>query len=515
MGAKSQGAEMPMEKFREIIRLHELGRNQTEIAHSCKVARSTVQDYLRRALANSLDYAQLAQLSDSEAQAVLGKGKRKAQASAEPIGYDEVHRELAKKGVTLALLWQEGISAGDWSCSYGNFCRRYNQWKGRHKLSMRQHHKPGDKLFIDYSGLTVPVTDSATGKVTQAEIFVACFGASNYTYAEATESQSLPHWIGSHQRALAFYGGVPAAIVPDNLKSGITDPCRYEPGINRSYQDFAEHYGVAVIPARVRRPKDKSKVEKAVQEVERQILAPLRHRQFTNFTDLNAAIREYLTKLNNRTMKDYGLSRLEMFERTDQPELKPLPAYPFVFATWKTARVNVDYHIKVSKHYYSVPYWFARREVTVKVSEQLVEVFYDHGRIAVHPRASAQYRHSTLPEHMPPEHWAYKQQSKERFIAWAEHIGPHTKAQVSAIFDKKAHEEQAFRSIKGLQRLAQQHGPQRLEFACRRANAFGMTGLRRLKAILKSHLDEVPIVADEPDSPAIDHDNLRGQQYYS
>ncbi|MEL6456258.1 MAG: IS21 family transposase [Cyanobacteria bacterium J06623_5] len=515
MGSKTQGAKMPMEKFREIIRLHELGRNQTEISRSCKIARSTVQDYLRRAAAKSLKYAQLEQMSDSEAQSLIGKGKRKTNASPETIAYDHIHRELAKKGVTLALLWQEGLDTGDWSCSYGNFCRRYNKWKGRHNLSMRQIHKPGDKLFVDYSGLTVPVIDPATGKVDQAEIFVACFGASNYTYAEATPSQALSHWIGSHQRALAFYGGVPAAIVPDNLKSGVTDPCRYEPGINRSYHDFAEHYGVAVIPARVRKPRDKAKVEKAVQEVERQILAPLRHRQFTNLTDLNEAIREYLGKLNNRKMKGYGLSRLALFERTDQPELKPLPAYPFVFATWKSARVNVDYHIEVAKHYYSVPYWFARREVTVKVSEQLVEVFYDHGRIAAHPRSIAQYRHTTLPDHMPPEHWAYKHQSKERFIAWAEQIGPHTKTQVNAIFDNKVHEEQAFRSVKGLQRLATKHGPQRLEFACRRANAFGMTGLRRLKAILKSHLDEVPMVADEPDFPTIEHDNLRGQHYYS
>lgn len=505
---------MSMEKVREIIRLHELGRSQREIARSCKVARSTVQDYLRRTLSQSLDYAQLSQLSDSEAQQRLGKGQRATPSLPEEITYDQIHRELAKKGVTRRLLWQEGLAAGEWDCSYGSFCRRYKKWKARHNLSMRQVHNPGDKLFVDYSGLTVPVRDPATGQVTQAEIFVACLGASNYTYAEATENQSLACWIGSHQRALAFYGGVPAAIVPDNLKSGVTAPCRYEPGINRSYQDFAEHYDVAVIPARVRKPKDKSKVEKAVQEVERQILAPLRHQQFTNFTDLNAAIRTHLDNLNNRVMKAYGLSRLALFEQTDKPELKPLPAYPFIFATWKTAKVNLDYHIEVAKHYYSVPYWFARREVTVKVSEQFVEIFFDHGRIAAHPRSPAPYRHTTLPDHMPPEHWAYKHQSKERFIAWATHIGPHTEAQVTAIFETKAHPEQAFRSIKGIQRLATQHGPQRLEFACRRANAFGMTGLRRLKAILTSHLDELPVMTDEPEGPVIDHDNLRGAHYY-
>ena len=498
MGAKPQGAKLPMDKFREIIRLHELGRNQTEIARSCNIARSTVQDYLRRAAAKGLSYKQLQQLSDSEAQALLGKGKRTPPTPGESIDFEPVHRELATKGVTLALLWQEGLDRGEWSCSYGGFCRRYNQWKGRHRLSMRQIHKAGEKAFVDYCGVTVPVIDPLTGEVTEAQIFVSCLGASNYIFTEATPSQALPHWIGSHQRALVFYGGVPAAFIPDNLKSGVTDPCRYEPGINRSYQDFAEHYGVAIIPARVKKPRDKSKVEKAVQEVERQVLAPLRHQQFTSFSELNEAIRSRLSQLNHRTMKDYGLSRQALFERTDQPALKPLPPYPFVFAHWKKARVNVDYHIEVDHHYYSVPFWFARREVNVKISEQFVEVFYDHQRIAAHPRSQASYRHSTLPDHMPPEHWAYKHQSKERFLAWAQQIGPQTTAQVEAIFEAKAHEEQAFRSIKGVQRLATQYGCARLEAACKRANVFQMTGLRRLKAILKSHLEDLPIAVETP-----------------
>lgn len=513
MAVKRQGKLLPMVKFREIIRLHELGRNQTEIARSCSIARSTVQDYTRRADAKGVSYAKLCELSDSEAQVLLGK-QTGAPIAAKKIDFSRVHQEMSHKGVTLSLLWQEGLDREDWTLSYGQFCRRYKQWQGKQNLSMRQVHKPGDKLFVDYCGLTVPVTDPSSGSVTDAQVFVACLGASNYTYAEATEGQALSHWIGSHQRALSFFGGVPAAIVPDNLKSGVTAPCRYEPGITRSYQDFAEHYGVAIIPARVRKPKDKSKVEKAVQTVERQILAPLRHRQFTNFTDLNAAISERLESLNNRVMKSYGLSRRALFERSDQPALKPLPAYSFVLATWKSAKVNLDYHIEVAKHYYSVPYWFVGRTVEVKVSEQFVEVFSDHRRVAAHPRSSACYRHSTLPDHMPPEHWAYKSQSKERFLAWAEQLGPATKKQVSAIFDKRAHEEQAFRSIKGVQRLAATYGPERLELACQRANTFGMTGLRRLKAILKSHLDEVPVAIDDSETAVVNHDNLRGQQYY-
>lgn len=513
MKPQKQGKLLSMVKFREIIRLHDLGYNQTEIARSCGVARATVQDYVRRATAKGLSYEHLQTISDSEALGLLGKQKS-GSVPAKALQFEEVHRELSQKGVTLALLWQEGIDRGDWRLSYAQFCRRYNQWKGRHNLSMRQVYKGGDKLFVDYCGQTVAVVNPETGEVNTAQIFVACLGASNYTFAEATPSQALVHWIGSHQRALDFFGGVPERIVPDNLKSGVSVPCRYEPGINRTYQDFAEHYGLAVIPARPRKPRDKAKVEKAVQEVERQILAPLRHRQFSNFSELNEAIRERLKCLNERKMKGYDLSRRELFERVEQSALKPLPQYPFIFAHWKSAKVNLDYHVEVERHYYSVPYWYAHREVSVKISEQLIEIFYDHQRLAAHPRSRLPYRHTTLAEHMPPEHWAYKNQSKEKFLAWAEQIGEQTHAQVAAIFERKAHEEQAFRTIKGIQRLSTHYGAVRLEAACRRANTYGLVGLRRLKAILQSHHDLVPLPAPTVPLTPIEHDNLRGPAYY-
>ena len=514
MGRSGQGEQLPMTKFREILRLHELGYNQSEIARSCVVARSTVQDYIRRATAKGVSYAQVSQLSDSEAQALLGKGQRARGATLEAVDFAPVHQELQRKGVTLALLWQEGIDQQSWSLSYGQFCRRYTQWKGRQTLSMRQTHKAGDKVFVDYCGQTVPVVHPETGEASPAQVFVACLGASHYIFAEATPSQALPHWIGSHQRALAFFGGVPKAIVPDNLKSGVTAPCRYEPGVNRSYQEFAEHYQVAILPARPQKPRDKAKVEKAVQEVERQILAPLRHQRFTSFSQVNAAIRERLTHLNARLMKSYGRSRRELFEQLDQPALSPLPRQPFVFARWKQAKINLDYHLEIERHYYSVPYWFVQREVSVKISAQLIEVFYDHQRIAVHPRSAVAYRHTTLPEHMPPEHWAYKRQSKETFLAWATHLGPHTRQQVEAIFAGKAHEEQAFRTLKGLQSLATRYGPQRLEDACRRANLFGLVGLKRLKAILKTHLDSSPLASPPSPPPSAVHDHIRGSAYY-
>ena len=511
---KQQGGLLRMAKFREILRLHAMGYSQCAIAQSCAVARSTVQDYIRRASAKNLSYEDLGPLSDDEVKALLGKGKRKASQAAELVDFAPIEVELQHKGVTLALLWQEGLDKGQWQMSYGTFCRRYNQWRLRQQLSLRQVYKGGEKLFVDYCGLTVPVVDLATGAVTLAQVFVACLGASNYTYAEATPTQALLHWLGSHQRALSFFDGVPTCIVPDNLKSGVTDPCRYEPGINRSYQEFAEHYGLAILPARPKKPRDKAKVEKAVQEVERQILAPLRHEPFTSFTALNVAIAQGLQRLNSRVMHGYGLSRQGLFEQVDQPALKPLPVLPFVFGHWKSAKVNVDYHIEVEQHYYSVPYTLVAQEVQVKVSEQLVEVFHQHQRIACHERARSRYRHTTVAEHMPPEHLAYKQQSKERFLAWAERLGEHTKAQVQAIFASKAHEEQAFRSLKGLQRLAQRYPSTRLEAACRRANAFGLVGLRRLRTILETQLDQAPLPEATPPLPVTQHPNVRGSQYY-
>jgi len=509
-----QGELLPMVKFREILRLSDLGYNQSQIARSCDIARSTVQDYLHRAQAKSLSYEHLSRLSDSEAKQLLEKGRIKKAQEESGIDFKQIHRELQRKGVTLALLWLEGKENGQWQCSYGGFCRRYRMWSGHQKLSMRQVYKGGDKLFVDYCGPTVPVLNRETGEIVAAQIFVACLGASNYTFAEATPSQTLPHWIGSHQRALAFFGGVPACIVPDNLKSGVTDPCRYEPGINRSYQDFAEHYGVAVVPARPKEPRDKAKVEKAVQEVERQVLAVLRHQTFESFTALNAAISIQLERLNQRTMKDYGVSRRALFETVDQPHLRELPSQAFVYATWKRAKVNLDYHLEIERHYYSVPYGFVRKEVMVKVSESLVEVFHEAQRIAIHERSRVVYRHSTRPEHMPPEHWAYKTQSKEKFLVWAHQIGPHTHTQVQAIFDKKDYEEQAFRTIRGIQGLKTSYGAERLEEACRRANLFNLVGLRRLRSILKAKLESTPVLDETPHIIPGLHENVRGQNYY-
>jgi transposase len=314
---------------------------------------------------------------------------------------------------------------------------------------------------------------------------------------------------------LAFFGGTPLCIVPDNLKSGVTDPCRYEPGVNRSYQDFAQHYGVAVVPARPKEPRDKAKVDNAVQQVERQVLAPLRHETFSSFTALNNVIRGQLERLNQRTMQEYGMSRRALFEQVDQPYLKALPSQPFVFGTWKQAKVSLDYHIEVERHYYSVPCRFTRQSVMVKITESLIEVFRDGKRIAMHERSRVRHSFSTTPEHMPPAHWAYKTQSKEKFLDWAKQIGPYTTAQVQAIFDQREYQEQAFRSIRGIQYLNTTYGSDRLEAACRKANAFGIVGQRRIRSILKSNLESMTISEETPHVIPMVHENVRGQIYYN
>jgi len=378
---------------------------------------------------------------------------------------------------------------------------------------MRLSHKGGEKVFVDYAGQTTPVVDPNTGEVRQSQIFVGVLGASSYTYAEAHWSQDLPNWISAHVRMFAFFGGVPEIVVPDNLKAGVKHPCRYEPDLNPTYQDLAQHYGTAVIPARVRKPKDKAKAEVGVQVVERWILARLRNRTSFSLADLNQAIRELLDELNTRLMKHLGRSRRELFETLDQPALEPLPELPYEFATWRKARVNIDYHIEFEKHYYSVPYTLIHEEVYVRATERTIEIFFKNRRVASHRRTNARGRHTTISEHMPPSHQKYQEWSPDRFTRWAQTIGPHTAQLVQALLDSRKHPQQAYRSCMGILRLAKRYGEDRLEAACRRALPAGIHSYEGVKNILDAKLDQV-----EPEEPATvvptDHENIRGQTYY-
>jgi transposase len=507
---------LSMRKIEEILRLKfEAGLSHRAIAQSCSVSPSTVSEYVTHAKAAGLSWPLPDGLSAEALDELLfpQRGPTSRRNITQP-DWAEVHKELRRKSVTLSLLWVEYRQQHPEGYGYSQFCYHYRHWAKQLKPMMRQKHKAGEKLFIDYAGQTVSVVNPETGEIWQAEIFVAVLGASNYIYAEAQRSQSLPNWIGANVRALAFIGGSPEVLVPDNLKAGVKSPHLYEPDINPTYLDFAQHYGVAVVPARVRKPKDKSKVEVGVQVVERWILARLRNRTFFSLAKLNRAVRELLDELNNRPMRHLGHSRRELFESLDKPVLAPLPGQPYEFARWKKARVHIDYHVSFEKHYYSVPYTLIGKEVDIRATEKTVEIFYQRKRRASHRRSQLLGRYSTQKEHMPAAHEKYSDWSPERFLRWAEDIGPHTTRLIAAVLETRRHPQQAYRSCLGILGLGKRFTNARLEAACRRALPARIRSYKGIRNILDNKLDKLE-VDQQPVAPLPAHANIRGETYYN
>jgi transposase len=507
---------LSMRKIAEILRLKwSCGLSDRAIARSCGICHGTVAEFVTRARLAGLSWPLPEELDEDALYRRLYPPVSHPGQQAIPLpDWAHVHSELRRKGVTLRLLWVEYREAHPDGYGYSQFCNLYRQWAKRLNPSLRLAHAAGEKLFVDYAGQTVPVIDPQTGEVRQAQLFVAVLGASNYTYAEAQWSQELPHWIAGHVRLFAFLGGVPHILVPDNLKAGVKRACRYEPDLNPTYQALAEHYDTAIIPTRVRKPKDKAKVEVAVQVVERWILARLRNHPFFGLAELNHAIQQLLQALNDRPMRHLGQSRRQLFESLDQPALKPLPARPYELAIWKKARVNVDYHIEFEGHYYSVPYALIRQPVEVRASERSVEVFHKRQRVACHPRSSTRGQHTTLAEHMPSSHRVMVEWSAERLLYWAQSIGPHTVQLVETMLATRKHPEQAYRSCLGVLRLATRFGQPRLEAACRRALHAGLHSYRGVKNILDAQLDRLLEPDASLDVNAPPHANIRGQSYY-
>ena len=506
---------LTMRKIREVLRLKwECGLTNRAIARSCSISHSTVGEYVRRAKEAGLNWPLPADLDEDRLFELLFPQPSRPSSRIIPCpDWSWVHTELRKKSVTLRLLWVEYRDDHPDGYGYSQFCALYRQWAKRLNPSMRLTHKAGEKVFVDYAGQTVPIVDPDTGEVHQAQIFIGVLGASNYTYVEAQWSQELPNWINGHVRMFSFFGGVPEIVVPDNLKAGVKNPCRYEPDLNPTYQDLAEHYGVAVIPARSGKPKDKAKAEVGVQVAERWILARLRNRTFFSLADLNQAIRELLGPLNERPMKHLERSRRELFELLDRPALRPLPEQPYVFATWKKARVNIDYHVEFEKHYYSVPYTLIHEQVDIRATQSTVEILFKNERVASHLRVKSPGRHTTLAEHMPTAHQKYLEWTPERLARWAQSIGPHTAQLIQALLDSRKHPQQAYRSCLGLLRLAKRYGEDRLEAACRRALPAGIISYKGVKNILDAKLDQVE--SEEPSIVVPDsHENVRGQSYY-
>ena len=499
-----------MRKIREVLRLKfEAGLSDSRIAQAIGSARSTVQECLRRAKAAGIGWPLPQEFDEALLQARLYR--REVPLTRGPLpDFAKLAAELKRPGVTRLLLWQEYKAAHPEGWQYSVFCDQYRRWLATQDLVLRQHHVPGEKCFVDYAGQTVGLTDRATGEVRQAQIFVAVLGASSYTYAEATWTQQLPDWLGSHVRALRFFGGVPRAIVPDNLKSGVTKAHRYEPELNPAYQDFAEHYALAILPARVRKPRDKAKVEVAVQVVERWILARLRDRTFFCLAELNAAIGELLKYLNTRPFKRRDGCRQELFEAIERAALRPLPERAYTFATWKKARVHLDYHVEVERAYYSVPYKLIGKSVDVRLSAHTLEIFYQQKLVAAHARSTHRGHFATVADHRPERHASVIEPTHERLLARAATVGPATVAVLEHQRLKRRHPEEALRANLGILRLARDFTPEALEAAAARALDLKVYSYRALRALIAAK----PVEAAEQRSLALEHENVRGEQYF-
>lgn len=505
-----------MRKVYEVLRLKGAAQlSDREIAKCVGLARSTVADYLRRAEEAGLSWPLPEDLDHDALERQLFKrppqsGRRRALPD-----WSVVHGELRRKGVTLLLLWDEYRSAYPNGYSYTRFCELYRAWRGTLDVVMRQSHRPGEKLFVDFAGKTMPIVDRETGLVTDAQIFVAVLGASGYTFAYATPSQDLRSWIGGHQKAFAFFGGVTELLIPDNLKAGVKEAHRYEPEINPTYADMAEHYGVAILPARAGKPRDKAAVEVSVQIVERRMLAPLRDRTFFSIAEVNDAIGPLLAELNERPFQKLPGSRRTMFDEIERPALRPLPSLPYAFATWMKRRAGLDYHVEVDGHYYSVPYQLAKRVFDVRLTATTVECFLRGRRVASHARSTRRGFHTTVKEHMPKSHQQYADWTPERIERWARKIGPATAELTRRIIASRRHPQQGYRSCLGVLRLAKAYGDERLEGAARRALSIGAKSYKSVASILKSGLDHQPLPEPgEQLSLPIDHKNIRGALYY-
>ncbi|MFQ5601553.1 MAG: IS21 family transposase [Candidatus Krumholzibacteriia bacterium] len=502
-----------MRKTREILRQKwTLNRSHREVSASLRVSLGTITETLTRASVSGLDWATVQGLADDELERRLYGEGRPGSRPAPDCHW--LHTERRRPGVTLQLLHLEYLEANPGGYQYTQFCEIYRRWLKRRRLSMRQVYRAGEKTFVDYSGKKPHYVDPSTGEMIEVELFVAVLGASNFTFAEATRTQQGQDWIASHVRAFRYFGGVTEVTVCDQLKSGVVVSCRYEPGVQRTYEELAEHYGTAIVPARPRSPRDKAKVEACVQVVQRWILARLRNETFFSLEALNERIAELLEELNDRPMRTYKASRRELFERLDRPALRPLPAERFVYGTWKAAKVSIDYHVAVSGHYYSVHYTHVGDKVDIRVSASTVEIFLGGRRIASHLRSLKRGGHTTNPEHMPVSHRKHQEWSPSRFIRWGSKIGPATARLVEAILTDRPHPEQGYRSCLGILRLEKKYGADRLEAACARAFTAGARSYRHVDSILKNGLDSMPLPDRSRPSPPIVHENIRGAQYY-
>ena len=508
-----------MRKIKEVLRLKfELGLGLRQIARSCTLGIGTVHDYLQRAKAAGVGWPLPEGWDEEKLEATLFAGPQPRPSDPGKVAPDfaAMHEQKQRhRHLTLQLLWDEYRQANPDGYGYSRFCELYQRWRGKLDVVLRQEHKAGEKLFVDWAGTTIPIHDPQGGPPQAGHLFVAVLGASSYTYAEATHDEQLSNWIGAHVRAFEFYQGVPALIVPDNTKTGVTRACRYDPDLNPTYQEMAMHYGVGVVPARPYKPRDNAKVESGVQLVERWIVAALRHHRFFALTEMNVEIRRLLEKLNNKPFRKREGSRALLFAGLDRPALKPLPMERFDLSQWSRAKVNIDYHIAFDGNFYSVPYNLVHELVEVRSTPTTVELLHKGQRVASHLRARGHGQTVTNSEHRPKSHQAHLEWTPSRLVNWARSIGPATAALFERILNDKPHPEMGYRACLGLMRLAKEYSPARMEAAAQRALLTGACRYQNVKSILKNSLDSVPVVQDSSTAAPSPHIYIRGSEYFN
>jgi transposase len=509
-----------MRKIKEILQLHyDLGLRQDQIARSCQIGQATVHRYLERFAATGVNWPLSADWDNArlEQRLFANRGGRPTGPMNRPApDFIALQSELRKHPhLTLQLLWEEYRAQQPGGYGYSRFCDLYRRWQETQDVVLRQEHRAGEKLFVDWAGAKIPLGTREPGAVESASVFVAVLGASNYTFAYATASQDLWNWIDAHIRAFEFFEGVPQLVVPDNPRTGVARACRYEPDLNRTYHEMAQHYGVAVLPARPYKPRDKAKVEVGVQVVERWILAALRHQRFFSVAAVNEAIAALLTRLNHRRFRKREGTRASLFADLDRPALQPLPGERYQISEWKSVRANLDYHVEIDRHYYSVPYQLTGQLLEARFTATTVEIFHRSVRVASHARSSAAYRYTTQSEHRPKSHQAHLEWTPSRLIHWAASVGPATAQVVEAILNTRPHPEMGYRSCLGILRLAKTYSAERLEAASRRALELQAFSYQSLRSILKNSLDRQVLPAPEENSSGPLHENVRGADYYA
>lgn len=511
-----------MRKLKEVLRLRfELKLSYQQIGRSCAIGMGSVYNYIKRAEAAGLTWPLPDDWDEAHIEAVLFPGSRQP-ANERPTAqalpdFAAVHQQLrTHKNVTLQLLWEEFHETTPNGIRYSRFCQLYRRWYKKLDVVLRQEHKAGEKLFVDWAGATIPVYDRLTGVPWQAPLFVAAHGASSYTYAEATADQQMESWLRAHVHTFEYCGGIPALVVPDNTKTAVTRAHRYDPDLNPTYYNFSVHCGFGIIPTRPYKPKDKAKVENAVQVAQRWIVAVLRHRKFFSLEELNIAIGELLHKLNHRPFRKRDGSRASVFDAVDKPALKPLPNEPFDLSEWSRARVNVDYHIVFDANFYSVPYNLIHELMEIRSTPATVEILHKGTRVASHVRSHGREQTITNNEHRPKSHQEHLEWPPSRMVRWAETVGPFTARLFERIMSDKPHPEMGYRSCLGIIRLAGVYTAQRVEAAAARALLTGACRYKSVESILKNSLDRIPLpasVEQAAETPPT-HDNIRGAEYF-